>query len=72
MSNTGTGTPRERFFGFIIADIDGDMDEADAIAEEMIQLGEINQAFNQLRLRLRECQTMEDIDRVRNQFSSSD
>lgn len=62
-------TPMNRFIEFITADIDGDEETADRIAREMVRLDGLPSRFLEMRRRLRQCRTLEELHHVHRSFS---
>lgn len=69
MAEIANRTPMDRFVDFMTADIDGDREIADRVAREMMRLKELPPHFLEMRQRLRQCRTVEEMHRVHQSYS---
>lgn len=69
MSDESVVSPMERFLAFMIADIEGDHETANELEREMVELSEVPSRFPEMRRRLRQCTSVEELHRVYRSFS---
>lgn len=69
MSEKSAVTPMERFLAFMIADIEGDHTTASELEREMAELNEVPSSFPEMRRRLRQCTSVEELHRVYRSFA---